>query len=287
MAEPLTVIDLSQDGINNQQAPNNALRNLIAIDQDFAEDLAIEVVREIEKLWPDLKAERFASQDIVDLSNALRTGEVLLEFRMLRAFLVLWKHGVNSLDLVSLEDLTNLAEAIYNLISRQLGPIEKQNSAAALVAPDVSNASKTDDVLNRVYTTGYSIEHSHIDYPATLYHIFMRSTSAVSILDIEYENGPEECQTLWPYLEQRFIPNAATLGIMAEGISAARFDLSFRLWRAYVVCWMTSAYNNPFMLLGERAKLIRIMALNIAGPENMVIHNSGGVTVLRKEGEKN
>jgi hypothetical protein len=48
MTEPPTVIDPGTDGQPSHQAPNNNLRKLIAIDQDFAKDLALEAVREIE-----------------------------------------------------------------------------------------------------------------------------------------------------------------------------------------------------------------------------------------------
>ncbi|KAG9520186.1 hypothetical protein KCU79_g23545, partial [Aureobasidium melanogenum] len=94
MAQPPTVIDLSKDDQATRQASNATLHKLIAIGQDFAEDLALQTLGEIEKLWPDLKAERFASQDIVDLSTTLRTGKINLESRMLRAFLVLWKDNL-------------------------------------------------------------------------------------------------------------------------------------------------------------------------------------------------
>ncbi|KAG9964101.1 hypothetical protein KCU61_g3149, partial [Aureobasidium melanogenum] len=282
MAEPPTVIDLSKDDTNSHQAN---LRKLITVDQDFAEDLAIEAVREIEKLWPDLKAERFASQDILDLATALRTGKVLLEFRMLRAFLVLWKHSVSPHDVVSLEDLTDLVEAIYDLSSRQLGPVEKQNSAAALVVSDITYASKTDDVPNRVYTAGYSIRHSHIGYPTELCKIFTGNEEDLSDCSIDFQEGSEEIRTLWPDLEDKLVPKAAALRIMAFDICAARFDLSFRLLRAYVVCWMSGAFNNPSLVAGQRAKEIRNMALALVGPKNMVTHDNGGVTVLREQGE--
>ncbi|KAH0154147.1 hypothetical protein KCU67_g9178, partial [Aureobasidium melanogenum] len=134
MAEPPTVIDPGTDDQTSHQVPNNNLRKLIAIDQGFAKDLALEAVREIEKLWPDLIVERFASQDIIDLWNALRTGKVLLESRMLRSFLVLWKDKIGNRRRMSSQYLIDLAASIHGLVSRQLGPAGKQSSTDAMVA---------------------------------------------------------------------------------------------------------------------------------------------------------
>jgi hypothetical protein len=97
-------------------------------------------------LWPDLIAERFASQDIIDLSNALRTGKVLLEPRMLRSFLVLWKDKIGNRRSMSSQQLIDLAASIHGLVSRQLGPAGKQSSADAMIAADTLHASRVDDV---------------------------------------------------------------------------------------------------------------------------------------------
>ena len=48
MAQPPTVTGLSNDDQTSRQAPDATIRKLIAIDQDFAKDLALEAVREIE-----------------------------------------------------------------------------------------------------------------------------------------------------------------------------------------------------------------------------------------------
>ncbi|KAG9742974.1 hypothetical protein KCU73_g8530, partial [Aureobasidium melanogenum] len=286
MAEPPTVIDPGTDDQPSHQAPNNNLRKLIAIDQDFAKDLALEAVREIEMLWPDLIAERFASQDIIDLSNALRTGKVLLEPRMLRSFLVLWKDKIGNRRSMSSQQLIDLAASIHGLVSRQLGPAGKQSSADAMIAADTLHASRVDDVPYRSYTGGYYLDHFEEKWPPTLFKIFNWEEGYA--YSKNYQEGIKECQSLWPDLEERYIPTVQQLKLMAREIREARLGLEFRLLRPFMVCWMQNPPHDPenFVVGGHLAKCVRGVALAQAGPKNMVTHDDGSITILRREDEE-
>lgn len=95
-----------------------------------------------------------------------------------------------------------------------------------------------------------------------------------------------QIQKLWPDLDGEFIPKVKHLKMMARDLCRAGFDLEVRLWRPFVVCWMAnrpSIYNAPN---GKRAERARKMALALLGPGDMVTHDDGGITILRKEGEQ-
>lgn len=166
------------------------------------------------KKWPDLKAERFASQDITDLSNALRTGNVLLEFRILRPFLVAWKDKIKNRDDISPEELTNLAASLCALNSRQLGPVEKQVQIDSTVADNAHKASEVDNgpyvryfffrivvwsfkaltsLLQRLYTGGYYLDHFEQNWPSTLSDVF-HYQQGWYLEEIDFEEGPEKCR---------------------------------------------------------------------------------------------
>lgn len=49
---------------------------------------------------------------------------------MLRAFLVLWKDNLKYRQDMSSQQLIDLAVSLHSLVPRQLGPAEKQSSAA-------------------------------------------------------------------------------------------------------------------------------------------------------------
>ncbi|KAG9561635.1 hypothetical protein KCU71_g10444, partial [Aureobasidium melanogenum] len=217
---------------------------------------------------PTSKKERFASQDVLDLANALRTGKVLLEFRMLRAFLVLWKDKIEGRHKMSHQQLANLAASIHDLSSRQLGPVEEKSSADT-IADDKS------------YTKGYYLERYSVGWPSTLYDIFNRKEGG----DIDFEKGPTECRNMWPDLEDELIPTVEQLKMMARDIRTARFDLEFRLLRAFVACWMTNPRQNYPFDHPERAEKMRKMALAQTGPENLITQDTGFITILRKEGD--
>ncbi|KAG9676510.1 hypothetical protein KCU99_g2694, partial [Aureobasidium melanogenum] len=276
MAQPPTVIDLSKDDQATRQASNATLHKLIAIDQDFAENLALQALGEIEKLWPDLKAERFTSQDIVDLSTTLRTGKINLEFRMLRAFLVLWKDNLKYRQDMSSQQLIDLAVSLHSLVPRQLGPAEKQSSAA-----NGPNASQIDGSQVQSHTTDHYLQQYHAVWPDVLFAIFHRE----ELDDTEYVEGPGECRSLWPDLEDELIPTVKQLKMMARDMRAARSGFEFGLLRAFVVGWMSDPPERLIVADGKRTNKIRKMALAQMGPENMVTHNDGTVTVLRKIGE--
>ncbi|KAH0358337.1 hypothetical protein KCU83_g575, partial [Aureobasidium melanogenum] len=74
--------------------------------------------------------------------------------------------------------------------------------------------------------------------------------------------------------------------MMARDIRTARFDLEFRLLRAFVVCWMTDPRQNYPFDHPERAEKMRKMALAQTGPENLITQDTGFITVLRKEGDE-
>ncbi|KAG9838478.1 hypothetical protein KCU77_g10951, partial [Aureobasidium melanogenum] len=286
MAGPPTVIDLSKDDQATRQASNATLHKLIAIDQDLAKDLALEAVREIEKLWPDLIAERFASQDMLDLSKALRAGKILLEPRMLRSFLVLWKDRIGNRKSMSSQQLIDLAASIHGLVSRQLGPAGKKSSSDAMVAADALNASRVDDVPYRSYTGGYYLDHFEETWPPTLFKIFNWEEGYACGND--YQEGLKECQSLWPDLEERYIPTVQQLKLMAREIREARSGLEFRFLRPFMVCWMLNPPHDPenFVVSGHLVKWVRGVALTQAGLKNMVTHDDGSITLLRREDEE-
>ncbi|KAH0364848.1 hypothetical protein KCU65_g6536, partial [Aureobasidium melanogenum] len=278
MAEPPTVIDLSKDNQASHQAPDTTLRKLIAIDQDFAEDLAHQAVGEIEKLWPDLKAERFASQDIVELSTTLRTAKINLEFRMLRALLVIWKDHLMKRPGLSSQEMIEIAVVINRLVPLQLGPAKKQSSAA-----DFTNASEVDGSQDQSCTTDHYLEQYDAVWPDVLYDIFHQRW----LDDDDYVKGREECRSLWPDLEEELVPTVKQLKMMARDLCAAHFPgLEFRLLRAFVVGWMFDPSERLIVADGKRASKIRKMALAQMGPKNMVIHNDGIVSILRKKVDK-
>lgn len=91
---------------------------------------------------------------------------------------------------------------------------------------------------------------------------------------------------MWPDLRDEFIPSPEDLRRMAEDIWAAELRIEPRLQRGFIVYWMT-AYDLRSGRPGEGAKRIRDMVLGQMGPENMVTHDDGCVTLLRMEDEEN
>lgn len=90
---------------------------------------------------------------------------------------------------------------------------------------------------------------------------------------------------MWPDLEDELIPTVKQLKMMARDMRAARSGFEFGLLRAFVVGWMSDPPERLIVADGKRTNKIRKMALAQMGPENMVTHNDGTVTVLRKIGE--
>lgn len=92
---------------------------------------------------------------------------------------------------------------------------------------------------------------------------------------------------MWPDLEDKLIPTAQQLKTMGGAIRAAHIYLELRLLRAFVVCWMTDLPEHSNFEERDRAERIYKMTLAQMGPKNMVMHNDGGITILRREDEQN
>ncbi|THW68991.1 hypothetical protein D6D19_08658 [Aureobasidium pullulans] len=123
-----------------------ALLRLITIDEEFTQEHATQAVSEIKILWRDLRKTDFAAYEIYDMAQVLRQGKVLLEYRLLRAFLVAWK--VLDVNFPSL-DSTGQAELIRDMVLCQLGPVKEQTTPVVDNEITTPARKKTDAGVNK------------------------------------------------------------------------------------------------------------------------------------------
>ncbi|THY28279.1 hypothetical protein D6D01_03948 [Aureobasidium pullulans] len=145
MAE-LNINNLVEDQDDKPPAPTTtisdaALVRLITIDEEFTQEHATQAI-----LWRDLRKTDFVACEIYAMAQVLRQGKVVLEYRLLRAFLVAWK--VLDVNFPSL-DSTGQAELIRDMVLCQLGPVKKQDTPAVNREITTPAQKKTDAGINK------------------------------------------------------------------------------------------------------------------------------------------
>ncbi|KAI5202345.1 hypothetical protein E4T39_04746 [Aureobasidium subglaciale] len=124
------------DNADSKSVSDACLAKLITIDEEFTQEHARQAVQGIYTLWPDLK---FGDHDIYDIAQSLRQGNVVVEHRSLRAFLVASIYFPNPTS-------PGHVKFIADMTLLQLGPVRKQDVSVYSNEPLITARAMPDAV---------------------------------------------------------------------------------------------------------------------------------------------
>ncbi|TIA84027.1 hypothetical protein D6C76_01819 [Aureobasidium pullulans] len=149
MRELLKKADAGDLGHRPAQAATLNLERILDISQECYYDQVREAMNELCKLWPELGAEHLTTDEMMQMAGGLRVGQVVLEFRLLRPFVIEWNRQWSGRFWTG-EELGQLAVDSRNFVQKLMGDGNPPTTVSGLGAPTIPLYRHARDALREV-----------------------------------------------------------------------------------------------------------------------------------------